>query len=676
VQLKSFRVQNFRSVNDSGDIPLEKITALVGRNESGKSNLLMALSLLNPPDGRKDIDSVKNFPRGRRLDECKPETPVVQTLWHLAPEQTAEITKLLPDHEPIEQVSITRCYSAKRTKVGLKGLTAPTVEPAKMRSQVRRLQPVLEAAVGKLPVDKQQPGTAALEELKQAILAPTNDPKAWASETVAKGAAFRKLLGANAVLLEESTDELLAEIEDTASRISGFDEAHGNARTLVLSWVPRFVYITDFPELSGHQNLSDFMRRRSEGQPLTEGEDNFLKLAKVADFDPKLINDYQGKHEERQALLNRASALVTKEIRRLWQDRKLTVRLTPDGPHVDILIYDENADYPIEVNLDERSRGFRWFFSFYIGFSADTQGGDADNAVLLLDEPGLYLHARSQDDLLKHLQGDYKNQIIYTTHSPFMIPADRIEIVRTVNIGGGAGTTVTKDPTGDARTLFPIQAALGYSISQTLFVGSANLIVEGVTDFWILSSVNDWLKDNSKQGLEEKMVLTPAGGAGKIGYMVALLASQELDVVALLDTDKAGREAAEELIKSKILRENAIVFTSSAFAAAPAEADIEDIVDPAIYETLVTHTYAEELSGKALAPNASIPRIVKRYEEAFKTIGLEFHKTRPAREFMVRMGSDPSKVLSAQSIERFERLISDVNARYQRLKTAGRRPFQ
>jgi hypothetical protein len=86
-----------------------------------------------------------------------------------------------------------------------------------------------------------------------------------------------------------------------------------------------------------------------------------------------------------------------------------------------------------------------------------------------------YLHARSQDDLLKHLQNDYGNQIIYSTHSPFMVPADAIRIVRTVNISQDHGTQVTNSPTGDARTLFPLQAALGYSLSQTLFVGKRSM---------------------------------------------------------------------------------------------------------------------------------------------------------------------------------------------------------
>jgi hypothetical protein len=104
-------------------------------------------------------------------------------------------------------------------------------------------------------------------------------------------------------------------------------------------------------------------------------------------------------------------------------DRSLKVRFNVDGTHFDTLISDPTSTYYVEVNLDERSRGFRWFFSFYITFAADADGGAAKDAILLMDEPGLYLHIQSQKDLLAHWITDFDNQIIYTTHSPFMVPA-------------------------------------------------------------------------------------------------------------------------------------------------------------------------------------------------------------------------------------------------------------
>lgn len=462
---------------------------------------------------------------------------------------------------------------------------------------------------------------------------------------------------------------MLAEFENKAKAIDGYDTAHEAARAQIIKWLPAFIYVSEFPELNGHQNLDQFINQRGQDSTRKEAEDNFEKMAKVAGFDPKALQSIREDHETRNQLLNRAGAVVTQEIRRLWNDRPLKVRYHLDGPYLDTLISDPNAVYDVEVNLDERSRGFRWFFSFYITFAADTQGGNADGAILLLDEPGLHLHAKSQEDLLNHLRANFKNQIIYTTHSPFMIPPNAINIVRTVQIHPENGTSVSDTPTGDSRTLFPLQAALGYHISQTLFVGHSNLIVEGVTDFWILSAINGFFTDSGTgTPLPKELTITPVGGAGKISYMTALLASQELKVLVLLDNDRAGRDARNDLVTNKLIRDSAIIFVTEGLEPKPSEADIEDLLDPSVYDTLVSKTYRAELAGKTLALKSNVPRIVKRYEEAFAAHGIEFNKTRPAREFITAMGVNPTAVLPAGSAARFGTLFKAVRERYERIR--------
>ncbi|MFV8642995.1 ATP-dependent nuclease, partial [Ralstonia pseudosolanacearum] len=271
-----------------------------------------------------------------------------------------------------------------------------------------------------------------------------------------------------------------------------------------------------------------------------DSDKNFEKLCKVAGLNPDELQRLHGQndYETRNQLANRASAVVTGEIKRLWKDRALKIRFNLDAHHLDTIISDPTSTYDVEVNLNDRSRGFQWFFAFYITFSADTDGGHAENAVLLLDEPGLYLHAKSQSDLLHHLEVDFSNQILYSTHSPFMVPTHALDSVRTVNIAEEAGTTVTNDPTGDARTLFPLQAALGYDLAQSLFVGPNNLVVEGVTDFWIVSAVSAYASEKGRTSLSPALTMTPAGGAQKVSYMVALLTSESLNVLVLLDTER------------------------------------------------------------------------------------------------------------------------------------------
>lgn len=661
MQLTKFQITNFRSVEDSGEIDVTKITSLVGRNESGKSNILLALTSLNPAGGAKPLNSVKDFPKSRRLEDCKAETPVVKTWWTLDNSEAQQLESVL--NQRLETVVIRRGYASDRL-IDIE-VKAPALDAKKSAAALRKLKPLLEVAWGKL--EEAQKTTcatayAALEAANQ-----HSDAKSWAEDVATASAGLRKQFAATGVTMDDAQDELLDQLESHANEIAGFDGTLKKAKDLVGKWIPTFIYVAEFPELYGHQNLENFVTKRGQDASMKEREDNFDKLAKVAGFQPSELHNNRDNHELRGHLLNRASALVTGEIRRLWKDRPLMVRFDIDGPHVTVMVSDPNALYPVEVNLDERSRGFRWFFAFYITFSADTKGGNADGAVLLLDEPGLYLHAKSQEHLLKHLREDYKNQIVYTTHSPFMVPSDAIDIVRTVNISEN-GTSVTNSPAGDSKTLFPLQAALGYSLSQTLFVGHSNLVVEGVTDFWILSAVNSHFQATGKPALPDELTITPSGGAGKVPYMAALLVSEETNVLVLLDDDRAGRDAQKDLVTNKLLRDTAVMFVTEGLTPKPAEADIEDLIDLAVYATLVNDTYKAELKGKTLNLNPKVPRIVKRYEDAFDAAGLKFNKTRPAREFMVRMGKDPSAVLPAPSASRFEAVFKLVATRYDKLK--------
>ena len=96
-------------------------------------------------------------------------------------------------------------------------------------------------------------------------------------------------------------------------------------------------------------------------------------------------------------------------------------------------------------------------------------------------------------------------------------------------------------------------------------------------------------------------MLTPAGGAQKVSFMVALLTSEELNVIVLLDKETEAEATRIELIKSKLIAENNVVLLSAAFgSAAPQEADTEDLIHPAVDQKLVLESYAKELMAKTL----------------------------------------------------------------------------
>lgn len=680
MKLTAFRVTDYRSINDSGPVAVGKITSLVGRNESGKSNLLLALWALNPSGGDRDLSPIKDFPRHRRLSECKDDTAVVHTTWELDGSEQDELAKLFPRAAGVTHIDIGRAYKAGTRRVNFVGLKPLAFSSDDVAGRLRKIVPVVEAAIDGLEDALKAQAATALDAFK-ATLSALLEAKEWAAHAAPGLANFRKALAAANIQLRDREDGLVSELESLAAMIVDDPPACGRAQSWIIGRLPVFVYIADYPELVGHQNISEYIARKtSNPQQLTKADESFEKMCRVAGIDPQQLHILNGvnDHETRNQLANRASAVVTTELRRLWKDRQLKVRFNPDGNHLDTLISDPNTIYDVEVNLDERSRGLKWFFSFYITFAADTQGGFAENAVLLLDEPGLHLHALSQGDLLRHLSADFKNQIIYSTHSPFMVPTENLDAVRTVNIDQDAGTTVTDNPTGDSRTLFPLQMALGYSLSQSLFVGKDNLVVEGVTDYWILSSISEHLHNIGKLALPNALIITPAGGAQKVGYMVALLTSERLRVLVLFDDERQARNTKAELLKAKLIRDENVVFVTEGFrsGAKPAEADVEDLLDPDVFDRLVRESYESELRGKTLSPNAMIPRVVKRYESAFADLGLEFRKTRPARRLLSEMGRQPEAIMTPTAAERFGLLFDEIGKRHAQAKARSAEPFQ
>lgn len=675
MRLESFRIFNFRSIEDSGPIEISRITTILGRNESGKSNLLLALRTLNPAEGFGELNPTKDFPRHRRLDECKPNTEVVSTSWRLNSDEQSELKKILPRAGTVTNVTVERPYG-KAHWVKFDNISSLTFDAVEIRTKVGAIAAALKTATEGLEEDKRPAfAQAAAEFSKNTVW--TADMEKWAGFAHGAITALNQAITNSGVELDANNARELYKLHELAKAISGDKAAVEKAKKWVVGLLPIFIYLDDYPELQGHQNIAQYLQRRSQNQ-LRESDIYFEKLCKVAGLDPAQLQQLhaEGKHEEHNQTTNRASAVVTGEIRRLWRDRPLKIRFNVDADHFDTFVSDPTSTFDVEVNLDERSRGFRWFFSFYITFSADTDGGSASNAILLLDEPGLFLHIESQKDLQSHFEHDFDNQIIYTTHSPFMIPIQTLDRLRTVNITEATGTTVTNNPTGDGRTLAPIRAALGYYYADSLFLGPSNLIVEGVTDWWILEAVSKHFVSGNKPGLPPGLALPPVDGAPKVPNMVSLLTSQKLNVLVLLDDESQGRNVRDEMLKARVVREHQLIFVSDAFESnRPPEADIEDLIEPTIYEELVRDAYAKELEGKTLTLNANIPRIVKRFEQAFAAIGLTFHKTRAAGLFYRRMNVNPVSQMTAESTKRFEVLFAIIKERLEKVIARGAEPF-
>lgn len=217
--------------------------------------------------------------------------------------------------------------------------------------------------------------------------------------------------------------------------------------------------------------------------------------------------------------------------------------------------------------------------SFFVVFRAQSEG-ELKNAVLLLDEPGLSLHALKQQQF-RHtvgvLAGD--NQVIYTTHSPFMVGSDELDLVRIVEMKERtSGTKVhTRIAVDDPDSLYPLQAALGYELAQSMFTQARNLVCEGFTDMLYIEALNVAAAD-AGSGFKHAVALVPASSASKVIYYVTVLVSQSLKVAALLDSDQAGDKAAQQDELVAMLQKKRLLRTKDFVGGAVGAPEIEDML--------------------------------------------------------------------------------------------------
>ena len=220
---------------------------------------------------------------------------------------------------------------------------------------------------------------------------------------------------------------------------------------------------------------------------------------------------------------------------------------------LDIRLRDRRTGY--SNNFSQRSSGFQWFFSFLAAFSEFER---QESMIVLLDEPALTLHGRAQADFLRFINERLAaaGAVIYTTHSPFMVEVDHLERVRVVeDHGPPGGATATDDIlAGDPDSLFPLQAALGYDIAQSLFVGPHNLVVEGTSEFIYLTLLSQRCATSGRGRLDSRWRILPAGGATNIPTFVSLV-GPHLDVTVLADSNAAGMQRITNMIARGLLKQ-------------------------------------------------------------------------------------------------------------------------
>jgi len=639
LKLVSAHITRYRSVEDSEQFAAEPgVTCLVGKNESGKTNILQALARVNPVEPYGDLDEDIDYParlnKERRQAPPDKMIPVVAATFRYDP---AEVTEIESDLGPGALLSPDFTVS-----IGYRSETKLFTHQADESAITKWLCSQLDL-----------PGSAAA---------------ALAAESTVAG-LLRGL---------ESLPEAPAAAQEMATRIRGWrDGSVGKYLLDTYAWprLPKFVYFADYDSMPGKISIPDLVRRRDAGG-LNRGEQALLSLLTMAGATPEEFQQ-ASQHERLIRALEIAGNEITDEVFQYWtQNRELEVKLEilqpeegaqpplNEGPILQIRVF--NRRHRVSVAFDERSRGFVWFFSFLTYFNKLEEAATS-NLILLLDEPGLSLHARAQQDLLRLIDDRLapRHQVIYSTHSPFMVSADHFERVRTVIDHDNEGTKVSAEIfKADEDTAFPLLTAMGVELTNTLFVGEHTLLLEGPSDLIYLDVFSDLAVSHSMAGLDPRWVKTPVGGSGKLSTFVTLLGANKLHVAVVVDSSTKDTGAVRRLRDNGQLAANGLIEISQ--ITGTKDADIEDLFDRDFYLQLVSLAYSKELPAPLTTAhiNASDPRVVRAVETYFaqnSIAGGQFDHYRPAA-VLLRQQVTLLPQIGQNTISQAAQLLQRINA--------------
>ena len=588
MKLVHANIQRYRSISEPTEFDVEPdVTALVGKNESGKTAVLQSLYKSNPVDRAKfdpDLDYPSHKTPELRKKKC---VRVTELTYELDDDDIAAVEAILyPEVLDNKRVTVTTGFGFDREKWSLQ-------------------------------VDKEKVLNHLLDELDL----PTTD------KTKVKNSSTVNDLVAALRSLESTTPTATATLEkieswrDNNPALAAIDVLHKRR--------PKFVYFGDYDVMPGKVSIPRLISHRDSGT-LERAEEALLALLSMAEVE---LEDFSSpdSHEHLIRQMENASNAISDEVFKYWsQNKELQVKLqviaTAESgaePPLDqaplLQIRVKYQRHRVTVPFDERSRGFVWFFSFLAYFSK-LEEESTQPLILLLDEPGLSLHATAQHDLLRFINERLAphHQVIFTTHSPFMIDPHSFHRVRTVVDDSETGTTVSADILKtDAESAFPLHAALGVELTQTLFVGPNVLLVEGPSDVIYLQYLSEQLIKAGKTGLDDRWVLVPGGGISKLAAFLTLFGANQMKVCVLADSSAQNNKTIGRLKASGKLYDAGIVQVGE--ASGVEEADIEDLLPAQLYVDLVNEAYRGELAGMSLTLDdlADGPRIVKRVEDVF-----------------------------------------------------------
>ncbi len=649
MKLTNVTIHKYKSYESDQAFDVDsKVTILVGKNEAGKTAALEAISKTRYfiEDAKFKFDPTHDYPRKekKRYDKSGEIGNAVTCTYELTPEEAEEIDSVIGKEAwKIKKFSVTTTYDNKRQIGGI------SPDRKRFLSRIALAHALSPEETKRLVLSSEKSDLDALR------LAVDSEYKA----VVAQGSA--KAAEAGTAPQQPESSKLLGAVDEIVQFFSkaGWQNWLGGHiwDTYISNKIPKFMYFAEYYELPARIDIGKISR----GEITTDQEKTAKALFELADINADDIlasSNFEGFVAELEATANE----VTRQLFTYWKNNtglRIQFYIEPEGSQRYLNVRVWNDKHLISLPLSNRSKGFNWFFSFIVWFSR-IQEDKGSEYILVLDEPGLNLHATAQADLLAFLEslcGNY--QIIYTTHSPFMVDPNHLGRVRTV-FEAANGTEIKEAiQQRDSDTLFPLQAALGYDIAQNLFISKNNLLVEGPSDMIYLTMMSAILESDGRVGLRDDLTLVPVGGLDKVVSFISLLRGNKLNIACLLDTftDQKGKRRVDDPIQEKIIKAKNVRFFDEFDSLKGDVADLEDLFEKAEYVNFFSLAFPEHPSVQMGAITDQDGPILKQISSL---IGKpRFNHYRPAMS-AGKLALSPS-YFATSTLGRFEEMFKVLN---------------
>jgi len=547
MKLKKFKITNYKSIADSGDCYLtDTITILAGKNESGKTSILEAL---------EDFDTDNKI---------------------------RETAKPIKSPDAIPEISITFIVEKDTIKEIFEEIKSPLKATADIEIELIKTFPD-SYSFGESTLQNEIFGGKEIEKNQKSIKDKWNKIKAIQAKYEALGGSlfdfefsdfanektlftnFKNATTPNVAQIDEKErdnfSKLLTEIETEINNLENFFATETKFLNALKQWIPNFILFNSFEDIFPNKI------------PFAELEKNeWIKdLSVISDLKITTIKgtDDRGKEKHKDDI----NIKLNKDYEKFWTQDVSNLSVNWDSEHLYFWIKEDG--YPFEPSL--RSKGRQWHLAFYIKVSA--RANENIPNIILIDEPGLFLHAKAQEDILGKLEDSAKAvQLIFSTHSPYLLEADKLNRVRLVHRTKKSGTEIENKvhALADKETLTPILTAIGLELNAGISALDKvnNVVVEGPSDVYYLNAFKKILNKDSVNFIF-------GGGCGNMPYVGTILHGWGGKVIYLYDNDQGKKDG------EKNLKDNWLVVKDLIIAVLNTAGSIEDVFSPSNFQEFV-----------------------------------------------------------------------------------------